>query len=145
LDAAWHSAEGSLVAGLREFGKAELSDKAMRDAIVYYPFSGPDALYPTACFPNNSTYVLVALEPSGTLPSLAKLSRKQDLADYLRATRDTMGSVLWPQLLYYPRNGPPVPRPGDRRSCCCRSWKCWSAATIPSSAFRIRVWTTKAS
>jgi hypothetical protein len=94
LDAAWHSAEGSLVAGLHEFGKAELSDQALRDAIVYYPFSGPDALYPTACFPNNSTYVLVALEPSGTLHSLAMLSRKQDLADYLHATRESMGSVL---------------------------------------------------
>ena len=94
LDSAWHNAEGSLIAGLQEFGKAELADPALRDAIVYYPFSGPDALYATASFPNNTTYVLVALEPSGTLPSLKQLSKKQDLADYLRATRDTMGSVL---------------------------------------------------
>jgi len=94
LDSAWHNAEGSLIAGLREFGKAELSEPALREAVVYYPFSGPDALYATACFPNNTTYVLVALEPSGTLPSLKQLSRRQDLAGYLRATRDTMGSVL---------------------------------------------------
>jgi hypothetical protein len=94
LDPAWHKAEGSLIAGLRGFGKAELSDPALREAIVYYPFSGPDALYATASLPNNSTYVLVALEPSGTLPTLAKLSRKQDLAGYLAATRETMASVL---------------------------------------------------
>jgi len=94
LDSAWHNLDGTLIAGLHEFAKAELSDAALRDAIVYYPFSGPDALYATACFPNNATYVLVALEPSGTLPSLKQLSRKQDLAAYLRATRDTMGSVL---------------------------------------------------
>jgi hypothetical protein len=94
LDAAWHAAERTMIPGMQGFGKAELSDAALRDAVVYYPFSGPDALYATACFPNNSTYVLVALEPSGTLPSLAQLSRKQDLAGYLRATRDTMGSVL---------------------------------------------------
>ena len=94
LDSAWHRAEGSLIAGLHEFGKAELSDPALRQAIVYYPFSGPDALYATASFPNNTTYVLVALEPSGTLPTLAKLSQKQDLAGYLAATRETMASVL---------------------------------------------------
>jgi|SRR5208283_528997 len=94
LDAAWHRAEGSLIAGIREFGKAELSDAALHDAIVYYPFSGPDALYATECFPHNTTYVLVALEPSGTLLSLEKLSKKQDLAGYLAATRDTMASVL---------------------------------------------------
>jgi hypothetical protein len=94
LDSAWDKAEGTLVAGMQGFGKAELSDPAFRQAIVFYPFSGPDALYATSCFPQNSTYVLVALEPSGTLPSLKQLSRKQDLAGYLAATRDTMGSVL---------------------------------------------------
>jgi len=94
LDSAWHNADSSLVAGLQEFGKAELSDAALREATVFYPFSGPDALYATACFPNNATYVLVALEPSGTLPSLKQLSRKQDLGSYLAATRETMASVL---------------------------------------------------
>jgi hypothetical protein len=94
LDSAWHNLDVTLIAGLHKFAKAELSDAALREAIVYYPFSGPDALYATACFPDNSTYVLVALEPSGTLPSLEQLSRKQDFAGYLKATRDTMGSVL---------------------------------------------------
>lgn len=94
LDPAWKNLDGTLVAGLHEFAKSELSDPALRAAIVFYPFSGPDALYATTCFPNNTTYVLVALEPSGTLPTVKQLSRKQDLADYLRATRDTMGSVL---------------------------------------------------
>jgi hypothetical protein len=94
LDAWWKRAEGTLIAGLRNFGKSEFTDPASHEAIVYYPFSGPDALFPTVCFPNNSTYVLVALEPSGTLPSLQKLSRKQDLAGYLDATGETMDSVL---------------------------------------------------
>ncbi len=94
LDPAWQKIDGTLVAGLHEFAKAELSDPALLRATVFYPFSGPDALYATACFPDNATYVLVALEPSGTLPTLKQLSRKQDLADYLAATRDSMGSVL---------------------------------------------------
>ena len=36
----------------------------------------------------------MALEPSGTLPTVKQLSRKQDMAGYLAETRDTMGSVL---------------------------------------------------
>jgi len=94
LDAAWHNAEGSLIAGLQEFAKSQLTDEALRAATVFYPFSGPDALYATACFPKNATYVLVALEPSGTLPTVNQLHKKQDLSGYLAATRETMGSVL---------------------------------------------------
>src|ERR1017187_6531149 len=38
LDSAWHNAEGSLIAGLQEFGKAELADAVLREAVVFYPF-----------------------------------------------------------------------------------------------------------
>ena len=37
---------------------------------VLYPFGGPDLLYAMAMFPRASTYVLLGLEPAGSLPSL---------------------------------------------------------------------------
>jgi hypothetical protein len=40
---------------------------------VYYPFSGPDILYPLAFFPRASTYVLCGLEPVGPLPRIEDL------------------------------------------------------------------------
>jgi hypothetical protein len=93
LDQAWEAADGKLVAGLSEFQKTELDHPELRNATVFYPFSGPDALTATACFPHNSTYILVALEPAGTLPSLRQMDKK-DLAGYLPAMRQTMESIL---------------------------------------------------
>jgi len=37
---------------------------------LLYPFGGPDLLYAMSMFPNTSTYVLLGLEPAGSLPAL---------------------------------------------------------------------------
>jgi hypothetical protein len=93
LDEAWKGTEGSLIAGLGEFQKQELTAEPIAEAPVFYPFAGPDALTPIQCFPRTRSYVMVALEPAGTLPSLKQLSRKK-LETYLPALRNTMDSVL---------------------------------------------------
>jgi len=93
LDKAWSGTEGSLIAGLAEFQKEELTSAPINTAPVFYPFGGPDALTPLLCFPRAASYVMVALEPPGTLPTLHKIEKK-NLAQYLPALRNTMGSVL---------------------------------------------------
>ncbi len=93
LDTAWAGTKGTLVAGLSEFQKQELAAAPLATEPVFYPFGGPDALTPVVCFPASASYVLVALEPPGTLPSETQLERKH-LDEYLPALRDTMGSVL---------------------------------------------------
>src|SRR5207253_591340 len=93
LDEAWGGADGSLIAGLTEFQKKELAAAPISAAPVFYPFAGPDSLTPVLCFPLSPTYVMVALEPPGTLPKEAKLAKK-DLAHYLPQLRTTMASVL---------------------------------------------------
>src|SRR4051812_12495175 len=42
LDAAWQSTEGELLTGFRKFQTDELSDPALAQRVVFYPFSGPD-------------------------------------------------------------------------------------------------------
>ena len=42
---------------------------------MFYFFSGPDFLYANAFYSKASTYVMAALEPSGSVPDLAKLPR----------------------------------------------------------------------
>ena len=93
LDAAWHKAESPLMSGLTEFQKAELNDESLRNAPVFYPFGGPDALTVTLCFPHSPTYVMVALEPPGTLPTLEQFERK-DAPKYLTEIRQTVASEL---------------------------------------------------
>jgi hypothetical protein len=39
---------------------------------LLYPFGGPDLLHAMSMFPNTSTYVLLGLEPAGSLPALEK-------------------------------------------------------------------------
>jgi hypothetical protein len=93
MDAAWARADEKLIRGLREFQRSELSGEPLEQHVLFYPFSGPDALTATLCFPKSPTYDLVALEPAGSLPSLAELQKK-NAADYLSGIRTTVASEL---------------------------------------------------
>jgi hypothetical protein len=121
LDQAWDRANKVLLSGLSEFHKTELTDPKIDDAAVFYPFSGPDTLFVTYAFPKSPTYVLVGLEPPGTLPTFAHIQKQLDgkktddkksqeknsddkkpadakagstMASYLADVRETVASVL---------------------------------------------------
>lgn len=93
LDQAWARAEKSLLPGMREFQKRELSGETIAKSVVFYPFGGPDALTMTVFFPDNANYVMVGLEPPGTLPKPESIARK-NLKGYLSDVRDTVSSEL---------------------------------------------------
>ncbi len=93
LDSIWKGAEAEQFPGLRKFQSDELSDPTLAGRTVFYPFSGPDALTVTAYFPHNPLYVMVALEPAGTLPTPGQIGKKE-LPGYLGAIRETMASEL---------------------------------------------------
>jgi hypothetical protein len=93
LDSAWNRMESERLPSMRAFQKAELSSHAAAASRVFYPFSGPDALTMTVFFPQSPVYVMVGLEPAGTLPAPKQLERK-NLEGYLAATRSAMASEL---------------------------------------------------
>lgn len=93
LDDAWKQADERILQGLADFQRAELNRSPIDRAPVFYPFSGPDTITPLECFPRSSTYVLVALEPSGTLPTVKQIEKKK-LPIWLGAMRRTMASIL---------------------------------------------------
>lgn len=93
LDSAWKAMEKNTLPAMREFQAKELSAPAIEKSLVFYPFSGPDALMLSVFFPKNATYVMVAWEPPGTLPTLKQLSRG-DLNVKLLAVRKTLSSLL---------------------------------------------------
>jgi hypothetical protein len=93
LDQIWHQAEGTLINGLQEFQRQELSDAQLRSSPVFYPFGGPDALTPILCFPQSPVYVMVGLEPAGTLPSFSQI-KKTDESKHLAEMRETVTSEL---------------------------------------------------
>ena len=91
LDAAWNKVEADRLPAMRAFQKSELDSHSIADLRVFYPFSGPDALTVAIFFPQSPSYVMVGLEPAGTLPDLKQLESK-DLETYLAATRSTLAS-----------------------------------------------------
>jgi hypothetical protein len=93
LDRAWKSMGDEMLAGMRGFQAQELSSPATERAVAFYPFSGPDALMLTVLFPHNPVYVLVALEPVGTLPKPADFAKK-DLGRVLGEVRESVSSEL---------------------------------------------------
>jgi hypothetical protein len=93
LDAAWGKAEAGLIGGLRDFQKQELGGAPLANSTVFYPFGGPDALTATLCFPRSPMFVIVGLEPAGTLPTAEQLAKK-DMPGYLGGLRETTASVL---------------------------------------------------
>jgi hypothetical protein len=93
LDAAWGRMEEETLPAMRDFQKQELRAPAITEAPVFYPFSGPDALMVTVLFPKNATYIMVGLEPAGTLPTRKQLERKS-LDKYLGSVRATLASEL---------------------------------------------------
>src|ERR1017187_9485593 len=93
LDRAWGKLEEAALPAMRAFQQQELSALPIIKAPVFYPFSGPDALMVTVFFPKNPTYVMVGLEPAGTLPTVKQLGRK-NLDAYLSNVRATGASEL---------------------------------------------------
>jgi len=93
LDEAWRKTEDTLMSGLREFQKEELDEASLRSSPVFYPFGGPDALTPALYFPQTPIYVIVGLEPAGTLPTPSQIERK-GLPKYLAEMRETVDSEL---------------------------------------------------
>jgi len=93
LDSAWANMEKEHLPAMRGFEKAELGSRPAAASLVFYPFSGPDALTVTIFFPQSPVYVLVGLEPPGTLPAPKQLAEK-DLETYLTATRSALSSEL---------------------------------------------------
>ena len=93
LDRAWGHMEAQTIPEMREFQKKELSTPTIEKSTVFYPFSGPDSLVLSVFFPKNPTYVMVGLEPPGTLPT-PKLLEKKDLNATLGAVRETVYDEL---------------------------------------------------
>jgi hypothetical protein len=93
LDQRWSKIEDEPLPAMRVFQKQELSGISVTNSTVFYPFSGPDALMLTILFPRSPAYVMIGLEPAGTLPTWKQLARK-DLGKYLARVRTTIASEL---------------------------------------------------
>jgi hypothetical protein len=66
----WQQFEQKNLQPMRAWATQEIGPTQTVEGTVFYPFSGPDAVNMLAFFPQAKNYLLIALEPVGTLPVL---------------------------------------------------------------------------
>lgn len=90
---AWSQLEDQQLSKVRKWSAAELTSINATSPQVFYPFSGPDFLYAYSLFPNAREYVLVGLEPPGTLADFEQLSASA-INSKLQGARDSLYAIL---------------------------------------------------
>ena len=93
LDRIWNKFDHDQLSRIQAWDPQFLGDYYTDTAPVFYMFSGPDFLYPSALFPNAQTYILCGREPVGPIPDVDKLSRDA-LTKALAKLRRSLDSVL---------------------------------------------------
>ena len=77
-------------ASISGWRQAELGDVSNHN--IFYPFGGPDYLYAYTFFPRANRYVIVGLEPVGSVPNLSALS-EAELSSSLSNLKASMSSA----------------------------------------------------
>jgi len=72
---------------MTEFSKSHLREAFQNTQTIYYPFGGPDVIYPLLFFPKASTLILIGAEKIGALPTLEEASTssfQEDIKNMMR-------------------------------------------------------------
>ena len=72
-DKSWDKYRATHTASMTKWARTELNEVHRSSPTIFYPFSGPDFLNVFTMFPTSKTYVLMGLEPVGSVPARASL------------------------------------------------------------------------
>jgi len=93
FSAVWQRFRTRRLPALRDFQKTEIDAPAFATDTLFYPFGGPDILTAATLFPNQKTYLLVGLEPPGSIPTLSAISGTR-MDRYLPRLRFSLESLF---------------------------------------------------
>jgi hypothetical protein len=94
LDDKWSYLSRIRLNAMKTWGATALGDVRSKTGTIYYPFSGPDALYVDTLFPDSKIVIMAGLEPVGTMPDLAKLQKDGRLGPYLEDVQKSLYTIL---------------------------------------------------
>ncbi|WP_013322357.1 hypothetical protein [Gloeothece verrucosa] len=77
LENSWAQLNKQQLSKVRNWSDKELSAINSTSPTVFYPFSGPDFLYAYSLFPQGKEYIMIGLEPVGTIPTLSATNTGQ--------------------------------------------------------------------
>lgn len=70
IDERWRELDTKQLSKMRSWAAGELGPRSDAGRQVLYPFSGPDLINMTTLFPDRPGYVMLSLEPVGSIPDL---------------------------------------------------------------------------
>ncbi|UOQ97497.1 hypothetical protein MUN81_19975 [Hymenobacter sp. 5317J-9] len=89
-DKSWDKYRATHTTRMTQWANTELDSVHASSPTIFYPFSGPDFLNVVTMFPTSQTYVLMGLEPVGSIPARASLENPK----LLPAVKTSLWSVL---------------------------------------------------
>ena len=92
FDKTWLKIDSSKIQKMKEWRATELKDANTKT--VFYPFSGADFFNAFTLFPKAENFIMVGLEPVGTLPSFHKGMSKDSISSYFHKVNTSLYAIL---------------------------------------------------
>ena len=89
-DKSWKKYRATHTTRMTQWANTELDSVHANSPTIFYPFSGPDFLNVFTMFPTSQTYVLMGLEPVGSIPARTTLENPK----LLPTVKTSLWSVL---------------------------------------------------
>ncbi len=93
FDKRWKTYDSTRLTNLRTFKVNEISKVVKPQTTLFYPFSGPDILHAQTFFPEADKYVMIGLEPVGSLPTFKK-EETDSLESYFAKVNTSLNAIL---------------------------------------------------
>lgn len=93
IQISWKKLDKQRLSKIRTWRDKELALVDTLTHTVFYPFSGPDFLTVALMFPKADTFILLGLEPVGSLPDFNKMSAEQQQS-YLGNFSNSLGDIF---------------------------------------------------
>lgn len=91
LEKNWNKLNDGKYDSIRKWASENIT---ITDSIIFYPFAGADFLNANLFFPNANTYILIGLEPVGTLPYYSPSVHNDTLAQYFNSLYTSLHAIL---------------------------------------------------
>lgn len=88
----WHKIDSTKISKMKDWSKQELS--AEKSTTLLYPFSGADFMNAFTFFPEKENYILIGLEPEGTLPGFYTGAKVDSVSQYFNKIKKSLHAIL---------------------------------------------------
>ena len=93
ISTSWKKLEQQRLNKMKHWREKEITTIDTLTHTVFYPFSGPDFLTVATFFPKADTFILLGLEPIGTLPDFSKMTPEKQ-AEYTACFANALSDIF---------------------------------------------------